>query len=148
MLVAAGRRPNTEGLGLEEAGVRLDQRGRIDIDAYHRTSAEGIYAAGDGVGPTLASTAKPQGRAAAAHACGLVFGVALDQVPSSAVYGLPEVAGLGMTEEQVRAAGIPYAVGRCEMSATRPRCHRRARRPTEADLPGERPGAARRALPR
>jgi NAD(P) transhydrogenase len=118
VLVAAGRRPNTEGLGLAEAGVRLDERGRIDVDAYHRTSAEGIYAAGDVIGPTLASTSKQQGRAAAAHACGLVFGVSLDRVPSSAVYGLPEVAGVGLTEEQVQAAGTPYAVGRCELSAT------------------------------
>ena len=67
-------------------------------------------------GPTLASTAMQQGRAAACHACGLVFGVEVDQAQSSAVYSLPEVAGVGATEEQARAAGIPYVVGRCDLA--------------------------------
>ncbi|HEV8568257.1 MAG TPA: FAD-dependent oxidoreductase [Actinoplanes sp.] len=118
VLVAAGRTPNTEGLGLEEAGVRLDAGGRIPVDHYHRTTAPGIYAAGDVVKPGLASNAMQQGRAAAAHACGLVFGVEIDQTAGSAVYGLPEVAGVGATEEQVRATGIPYAVGRCDLATT------------------------------
>jgi NAD(P) transhydrogenase len=118
VLVAVGRTPNTEGLGLEEAGVRLDVHERIVIDRYYRTTARGIYAAGDVVKPALASTAMQQGRAAAAHACGLVFGVAVDQAASSAVYGLPEVAGVGATEEQVHAAGIPYVVGRCDLATT------------------------------
>jgi NAD(P) transhydrogenase len=118
VLVAAGRTPNTEGLGLEEAGVRIDARGRILVDRYHRTTAPGIYAAGDVVRPGLASNAMQQGRAAAAHACGLVFGVEIDQIASSAVYGLPEVAGVGATEEQIRATGIPYAVGRCDLAIT------------------------------
>ena len=90
------------GLGLDEVGVQLDGRGRIVVDRYFRTSAPGIYAAGDVVGPALASTAMQQGRAAACHACGLLFGVAVDQTASSAVYGLPEVAGVGLTEEQAR----------------------------------------------
>jgi NAD(P) transhydrogenase len=118
VLVAAGRTPNTGGLGLEEAGVRLDARGRIVVDRYYRTTARGIYAAGDVVNPVLASTAMQQGRAAAAHACGLVFGVVVDQAASIAVYGLPEVAGVGATEEQVAAAGIPYVVGRCDLAST------------------------------
>jgi NAD(P) transhydrogenase len=118
VLVAAGRTPNTEGLGLEQAGVRIDARGRILVDRYYRTTAPGIYAAGDVVKPGLASNAMQQGRAAAAHACGLVFGVEIDQTASSAVYGLPEVAGVGATEEQIRATGIPYAVGRCDLATT------------------------------
>jgi len=118
VLFAAGRTPNSERLGLQEAGVRLDPGGRIIVDHYYRTSAPGIYAAGDVVTPALASNAMQQGRAAAAHACGLVFAVAVDQVASNAVYGLPEVAGVGMTEEQVRAAGIPYVVGRCDLATT------------------------------
>jgi NAD(P) transhydrogenase len=118
VLVAAGRTPNTAGLGLEEAGVQLDTRGRIIVDGYYRTSARGIYAAGDVVKPALASTAMQQGRVAAAHACGLVFGLVADRTPSSAVYGLPEVAGVGATEEQVRADGTPYVVGRCDLAAT------------------------------
>ena len=118
VLFAAGRTPNTAGLGLAEAGVQLDERGRIVVDSYYRTSAAGIYAAGDVIGPTLASTAMQQGRAAACHACGLVFGVEVDQAASSAVYGLPEVAGVGATEEQARAGGIPYVVGRCDLATT------------------------------
>jgi NAD(P) transhydrogenase len=117
VLVAAGRTPNTEGLGLEQAGVHVDARGRILVDRYHRTTGPGIYAAGDVVRPGLASSAMQQGRAAAAHACGL-FGVEIDQTTSSAVYGLPEAAGVGATEEQIRATGIPYAVGRCDLATT------------------------------
>jgi NAD(P) transhydrogenase len=117
VLFAAGRTPNTEGLGLEQAGVRL-QNGRIVVDRYYRTTAPGIYAAGDVVKPGLASNAMQQGRAAAAHACGLVFGVEIDQTASSAVYGLPEVASVGATEEQIQAAAIPYVVGRCDLAIT------------------------------
>ena len=104
VLVAAGRTPNTEGLGLEQAGVRTDARGRILVDRYYRTTAPGIYAAGDVVKPGLASNAMQQGRAAAAHACGLVFGVEIDQTASSAVYGLPEVSlrPLGYEEDDPR----------------------------------------------
>jgi NAD(P) transhydrogenase len=118
VLVAAGRTPNSEGLGLEEAGVRVDPRGRIVVDRYFRTTAEGIYAAGDVVNPTLASNAMQQGRAAAAHACGLAFAVVVDQVPSVAVYGLPEVASVGATEEEMHASEIPYVVGRCDLGIT------------------------------
>ena len=59
-----------------------------------------------------------QGRAAASHACGLVFGMAVDQAARSAVYGLPEVAGVGQTEEQARRAEIPYVVGGCDLAET------------------------------
>jgi NAD(P) transhydrogenase len=118
VLFAAGRTPNTENLGLHAAGVQLDARGGIVVDRYYRTTAAGIYAAGDVIGSGLASTAMQQARAAACHACGLVFGVAVDQTASSAVYGLPEIAGVGLTEEQVRAAGIPYVVGRCDLAQT------------------------------
>ena len=118
VLFAAGRTPNTENLGLHAAGVQLEARGGIVVDRYYRTTAVGIYAAGDVIGSGLASTAMQQARAAACHACGLVFGVAVDQTASSAVYGLPEIAGVGLTEEQVRAAGIPYVVGRCDLAQT------------------------------
>jgi len=118
VLFATGRTPNTEGLGLEEAGVRLDDRGRIAVDRFFRTTAPGIYAAGDVVDPGLASYAMQQGRAAAAHACGLMFGVVVDRTASIAVYGLPEIASVGATEEEARAAGIAYAVGRCDLALT------------------------------
>ena len=118
VLFAAGRTPNTEDLGLEEVGVQLDARGRIVVDRYFQTTAPGIYAAGDVVGSGLASTAKQQGRAAASRAFGLVFGIAVDRAASSAVYGVPEVAGVGLTEEQAVAANVPYVVGRCDLAAT------------------------------
>jgi NAD(P) transhydrogenase len=118
VLFATGRTPNSAGLGLEEAGVELDERGRIVVDDFFRTTAPGIYAAGDVVDPGLASYAMQQGRAAAAHACGLMFGVVVDRTPSIAVYGLPEVASVGATEEEVHAAGIAYAVGRCNLALT------------------------------
>jgi NAD(P) transhydrogenase len=118
VLVASGRSPNTEGLGLAAAGVEVDTRGRVVVDRYYRTSAAGVCAAGDVVGAGLASTAMQQGRAAACHACGLVFGAATDELPASAVCGMPEVAGVGMTEDQARAAEIPYATGRCDLATT------------------------------
>jgi NAD(P) transhydrogenase len=118
VLVAAGRTPNTDGLGLVAAGVEVDARGRIVVDRHHRTTAPGIWAAGDVTGGGLASTAMQQGRAAACHACGLVFGIAVDRLASSAVYGMPEIAGVGLTEEQARAADVPYAVGRCDLATT------------------------------
>ena len=118
VLVAAGRAANTDGLDLAAAGVDVDGRGLIVVDRYYRTSAPGVCAAGDAVGAGLASTAAQQGRAAACHACGLVVGVATDQLAASAVYGMPEVAGVGMTEAQARAADLPHAVGRCDLVAT------------------------------
>jgi NAD(P) transhydrogenase len=118
VLFATGRQPNTEGLGLEEAGVQLDERGRIVVDRDFRTTAPGVYAAGDVTKPALASTAMQQGRAAARHACGLPFGLAVDHAASSAVYGMPEIAGVGLTEEQARQAEIPYLVGRCDLAET------------------------------
>jgi NAD(P) transhydrogenase len=118
VLFAAGRTANTEGLGLEQAGVQVDARGRIAVDRYYRTTASGIYAAGDVVESGLASTAMQQARAATCHACGLIVGAAVDQVASAAFYGLPEVASVGLTEEQVQAAGIPYVVGRCDLATT------------------------------
>jgi NAD(P) transhydrogenase len=118
VLFATGRQPNAEGLGLEEVGVQLDGRGRIVVDPYFRTTAPGIYAAGDVISSSLASTAVQQGRAAARHACGLVYGLAVDQAASSAVYGMPEVAGVGLTEEQAEQAEIRYVVGRCDLAET------------------------------
>jgi NAD(P) transhydrogenase len=118
LLVAAGRVANSSGLGLEAAGVGVDRRGRVVVDRCYQTTSDGIYAVGDVVGPTLASIAMQQGRAAVCHAFGLAFGVPVDRAASAAVYGLPEVAGVGATEEQVRSTGIPYVVGRCDLSKT------------------------------
>lgn len=118
VLVAAGRTPHTHDLGLQDAGVALDPNGHPLIDRYFRTTAPRVYAAGDVVGAALASTAMQQGRAAASHACGALLGLVVDQTRCSAVYGLPEVAGVGATEEELQAAQVPYLVGRCDLAAT------------------------------
>lgn len=118
VLFAAGRAANTEGLGLELAGVALDGKGRIVVDRYFQTTCPGVYAVGDVAGQTLASLAAQQGRVAACHAFGLAFGVPVDRAPSAAVYGLPELAGVGATEEQLRRSGGAYVVGRCDLSST------------------------------
>src|SRR6266404_222012 len=118
LLFAAGRIANTEGLGLEAAGVDLDSRGRIIVDKNFRTSVNGIYAAGDVLGPTLASIAMEQGRVAICHAFGIPFEGTVDPSPVSAVYGMPEVSGAGLTEEQCREKGLDYAVGRADLGLT------------------------------
>jgi NAD(P) transhydrogenase len=114
VLFAAGRTANTEGLDLDAAAVKIDSLGRIVVDEHFRTSADSVFAAGDVLGPTLASIAMEQGRAAACHALGIRFEGTVDPTPVSAVYGMPEVAGAGLTEEQCQAQGIDYEVGRSE----------------------------------
>jgi NAD(P) transhydrogenase len=117
-LFASGRIANTEGLGLDAAGIRCDTRGRIVVDRNFRTTVEGIYAAGDVVGPTLASIAMEQGRAAVCHAFGIPFEGTVDPTPVSAVYGMPEASGAGLTEEQCREQGLDYEVGRADLGCT------------------------------
>jgi NAD(P) transhydrogenase len=118
VLFAAGRVANTHNLGLESAGVVLDSRGRIVVDEHFRTSIAGIYAAGDVLGPTLASIAMEQGRIAICHAFGIPFEGIVDPTPVSAVYGMPEVSGAGLTEEQCRDKGLDYEVGRADLACT------------------------------
>jgi NAD(P) transhydrogenase len=118
VLFAAGRMANTEGLGLEAAGISRDSRGRITVDRNFRTTVEGIYAAGDVVRPTLASIAMEQGRAAVCHAFGIPFEGTVDPAPVSAVYGMPEASGAGLTEEQCREQGLDYEVGRADLGCT------------------------------
>jgi NAD(P) transhydrogenase len=113
VLFAAGRVGTTEGLGLQEAGVKTDARGRIVVDETYRTTVEGIYAAGDVIGPpALASVSMEQGRVAATHAFGIDFKQTLDPLPVHGVYSIPEVAMVGMTEQAARGAGIDCEVGR------------------------------------
>ena len=113
VLVAAGRAGNTETLGLTEAGVELDPRGRVIVDASYRTSVPGVYAAGDVIGPpALASVSMEQGRLAASHAMETDYRLTAASQPPFAVYSVPEVAMVGLTEEAARAAGVDYAVGR------------------------------------
>ena len=117
VLFAAGRAGNTEGLGLAEAGVEVDGRGRIVVDETFRTTAEGIYAAGDVIGPPgLASVAMEQGRVAACHAFKIPFKETVDPLAPFGVYTIPDVAMVGMTEEAAREAGIDFEVGRAWFS--------------------------------
>jgi NAD(P) transhydrogenase len=118
VLFAAGRVANTENLGLDVAGVTLDSRGRIVVDQHFRTSVEGVYAAGDVLGPTLASIAMEHGRIAICHAFGIPFEGIVDPAPVSAVYGMPEISGAGLTEEQCRDQGLDYEVGRADLGRT------------------------------
>ena len=118
LLFAAGRSVSTAGLGLEKAGVDVDARGRIVVDTERRTSCPWVFAAGDVIGPSLASVATDQGRQALCGALGLDFSAHVDQVPGAAVYGLPEVARVGKSEEDCTAEGIAYESGRCELGTT------------------------------
>ena len=112
VLVATGRRPYTEGLGLEGAGVKLDDRGRVEIDEHFATNVAGIYAIGDVVkGAMLAHKAEDEGVALAEQLAGQVGHVNYDAIPS-VVYTSPEVASVGKTEEELKAAGIAYRVGK------------------------------------
>jgi NAD(P) transhydrogenase len=113
VLFAAGRAGNTEGLGLAEAGIEIDRRGRILVDDRYQTSAQGVYAAGDVIGPpALASVSMEQGRVAICHAFKIPFKETVDPLAPYGVYSIPEVGMVGMTEEAAAAAGIEYEVGR------------------------------------
>lgn len=118
VLIAAGRVANTENLGLESIGIGLDARGGIQVDENFRTSAEDVYAAGDVLRPTLASTAMEQGRAAVCSAFGIPFEGNVDPTPVSAIYGMPELSGAGLTEEACRERGLRYEVGRSDLALT------------------------------
>lgn len=117
VLFAAGRVGNTAGLGLEDAGVTLDDRGRIVVDDHFETTAPRIYAAGDVIGPpALASVSAEQGRVAACHAFGIEFKDTVDPLPPYGIYSIPEVGMIGMTEPAVIDGGIEYAVGRARFA--------------------------------
>ena len=118
LLFAAGRVANTKGLGLDGVGVNVDSRGRIIVDKNFETSAKGIYAAGDVLGPTLASIAMEQGRVAMCHAFGIPFEGVVDPSPVSAIYSMPEISGAGLTEDECRERGLDYEVGRANLAVT------------------------------
>jgi NAD(P) transhydrogenase len=112
VLFAAGRAGNTESLGLEEAGVESDGYGRIKVDDCYRTSAPGIYAAGDVIGPpALASVSMEQARVAACHAFDIPFKQMVDPITPMGVYSIPEAAGVGLTEAQATADSVDYEIG-------------------------------------
>ncbi len=116
VLVAVGRRPNTDGLGLEAAGVAME-RGRVTIGHHYETNLPGIYAIGDVVkGPMLAHKAEDEGVAVAEILAGKAGHVNYDVIPG-VVYTMPEVASVGHTEEELKAAGIAYKSGKFPFTA-------------------------------
>lgn len=116
-LLAIGRRPYTEGLGLENIGITVDERGRIPVDAHLETSAKGIYAIGDVIqGAMLAHKAEEEGVAVAETLAGQKPHINYNLIPG-VVYTWPEVAAVGKTEEELKAAGIAYKVGKFPFKA-------------------------------
>lgn len=116
-LIAIGRVPYTEGLGLDTVGVALDPRGRVITDAHFATNVPGIYAIGDVIaGPMLAHKAEDEGVAVAEILAGKAGHVNYDVIPG-VVYTTPELATVGKTEEDLKAAGIAYNVGKFPFTA-------------------------------
>lgn len=111
VLVAIGRRPNTENLGLESIGVETDKRGRIPVDGHFATAAANVYAIGDVIaGPMLAHKAEEEGIACVEHIATGYGHVNYDAIPN-VVYTHPEIASVGKTEAELKAAGIPFNSG-------------------------------------
>lgn len=111
VLVAVGRKPHTEGLGLDEIGVNLDDRGCVVVNANYQTNVAGIYAIGDVIaGPMLAHKASEDGVALVEQLAGQAAAVDYNLIPS-VVYTEPEIAAVGQTEEQLKADNVPYRKG-------------------------------------
>jgi dihydrolipoamide dehydrogenase len=112
VLLSIGRRAYTEGLGLADVGVETDERGRVRTDAHFATNVPGIYAIGDVIaGPMLAHKGEDEGVALAEILAGQAGHVNYDTIPSI-IYTWPELATLGQNEEQLKAAGVAYNVGK------------------------------------
>jgi dihydrolipoyl dehydrogenase len=117
VLVAVGRVPYTDGLGLESVGVQKDNRGRVIVDEHFATHAPGIYAIGDVIaGPMLAHKAEDEGVAVAEIVAGQAGHVNYDVIPN-VVYTEPEIASVGKTEEELKEAGVAYKVGKFPFTA-------------------------------
>jgi dihydrolipoamide dehydrogenase len=117
VLVSIGRVPFTDGLGLDEAGVKRDNKGRVIVDAHFATNVPGIYAIGDVIaGPMLAHKAEDEGVAAAEIIAGQAGHVNYDVIPN-VVYTFPEIASVGKSEDELKEAGIAYAVGKFPFTA-------------------------------
>jgi dihydrolipoamide dehydrogenase len=117
VLVAIGRRPNTESLGLEAAGIQVNNRGQVDVDHDFRTGVPGVFAIGDvAPGPMLAHKAEDEGIAVAEIIAGQV-GIINHEVIPAVVYTNPEIASVGRTEEELREAGVEIKVGKFPMMA-------------------------------
>lgn len=113
LLFAAGRSGNVQGLNLEAIGVQLGERGTIKVTDKYQTNLPHIYAAGDVIGfPALASTSMEQARVAMVHAFNLQYKEAVSAIVPLAVYAIPEISMVGLTEEECKAKGIPHLIGR------------------------------------
>ncbi|KAJ8601570.1 hypothetical protein CTAYLR_005219 [Chrysophaeum taylorii] len=123
VLVATGRRPFTQGLGLEAMDIEMDRQGRVVVDQHFQTKIPSIYAIGDCIdGPMLAHKAEEEGIACAEHVAGFAGHVNYDVIPG-VIYTHPEVATAGKTEEQLKDEGVAYKVGTFPFSAnSRARC--------------------------
>jgi dihydrolipoamide dehydrogenase len=111
VLLAVGRVPNTDGLGLDAVGVKCDPRGRVEVDKHFRTNVPGVYAIGDVIaGPMLAHKAEEEGMACVEGIAGKYCHVNYDAIPG-VCYTDPEIASVGKTEEQLQAANVPYRKG-------------------------------------
>jgi NAD(P) transhydrogenase len=112
-LIASGRQSNVQGLGLEQIGVATGNRGLITVNEKYQTTVPHIYAAGDVIGfPALASTSMEQARVAMVHAFNLTYKERVSHILPLAVYSIPEISMVGLTEDDCREKGIPYLVGR------------------------------------
>jgi dihydrolipoamide dehydrogenase len=117
VLVAIGRVPYTDGLGLESVGVKKDNRGRVVVDPHFQTNVAGIYAIGDAIaGPMLAHKAEEEGVAVAEILAGQAGHVNYEVIPN-VVYTYPEIASVGKTEEELKAGGVAYNVGKFPFTA-------------------------------
>jgi dihydrolipoamide dehydrogenase len=117
VLVCIGRVPYTDGLGLKEAGVALDNRGRVQTDSHFATNVKGVYAIGDVIaGPMLAHKAEDEGVACAEILAGQAGHVNYDVIPG-VVYTTPEISTVGKTEEELKQAGVAYTVGKFPFTA-------------------------------
>ena len=117
VLVAIGRRPYTDGVGLEVAGVALDERQRISTDVHFQTNVPGIFAIGDAIkGPMLAHKAEEEGVRDCRIPCRAKPHIDYNLIPG-VVYTDPEIAALGQTEEQLKQAGVAYKIGKFSMMA-------------------------------
>jgi dihydrolipoamide dehydrogenase len=124
VLVAVGRRPYTDGLGLDAAGVALDEKKRVKVDGQFRTNVAGIFAIGDVIaGPMLAHKAEDEGSAVAEIIAGQKPHIDYDAIPA-VIYTQPEVASVGKSEEDLKTAGVGYVVGKFPFTANgRARCN-------------------------
>jgi dihydrolipoamide dehydrogenase len=117
VLVSIGRTPYTQGLGLKEAGVEIDERGRVKVDDHFATNVKGIFAIGDVIrGPMLAHKGEDEGIAVAELIAGKAGHVNYDAIPN-VIYTYPEVASVGKTEEELKQAGVAYRTGKFPFTA-------------------------------